>query len=150
MREVASGVWESDMGLWQPDAAGLLRERRRFEAHDVAILINITPEFDSAIGSRSPAQVARSTAVSSLADGILVSGPMAGVEADISTLDAVRAAVPSDAPVILNTGAHYDMVTPYLKHCHSCSAGSSLKVDDGTRNPVHREPTLRFVDKVQR
>ena len=28
MREVLPGVYESDMGLWQPDAAALLRERR--------------------------------------------------------------------------------------------------------------------------
>jgi predicted TIM-barrel enzyme len=29
IREVATGVYESDMGLWNADAARLLRERRR-------------------------------------------------------------------------------------------------------------------------
>ena len=28
IREVVTGAWESDMGLWTPDAAGLLRRRR--------------------------------------------------------------------------------------------------------------------------
>lgn len=149
MREVASGVWESDMGLWQPDAAALLRERRRLDAHDLAILMNITPEFASGIGQRTPAQVARSTAVSSLADGILVSGAMAGAEADISTLESVRAAVPAETPVLLNTGARAETIASYLRHCDGCIVGSSLKVDGGTWNPVDRERALRFVEAAR-
>jgi len=149
MREVASGVWESDMGLWQPDAAELLRERRRLDAGDLSILMNITPEFASGIGSRSAAQVARSTVVSSLADGILVSGPMAGAEADLSTLESVRAAVPFEVPVLLNTGARTETIAAYLPHCDGCIVGSSLKVDGGTWNPVDRERALRFVDAAR-
>jgi hypothetical protein len=103
MREVLTGVWESDMGLWQPDAAAILRERRRLDRDDLAIFMNITPEFASPIGSRTPAQTARSTVVSSLPDAILVSGPMAGAEPSVSTLADVRAAVPAEVPVLLNT-----------------------------------------------
>jgi uncharacterized protein len=40
IREVATGVWESDMGLFSPDAAHLLRERRRLDAGDVPVLLN--------------------------------------------------------------------------------------------------------------
>ena len=45
IREVATGVWESDMGLWSPDAASLLRRRRALDADDLAIFMNVTPEF---------------------------------------------------------------------------------------------------------
>jgi len=45
-------------------------------------MMNITPEFASPIGQRGPAEVARSAVVSSLADAILVSGPMAGAGPD--------------------------------------------------------------------
>src|SRR5262245_24654139 len=76
IREVVTGVWESDMGLLQPDAARTLRERRRLGVDDLAVLMNITPEFASPLGTRSPAEVARSVAVSSIPDAILVSGPM--------------------------------------------------------------------------
>src|ERR1700733_13371586 len=78
IREVATGVWESDMGLLSPDAAHLLRERRRLDVNELAVFMNITPEFASGIGRRDPAEVAVSTTVSSLVDVILVSGKMAG------------------------------------------------------------------------
>ena len=98
MREVVTGVWESDMGLWNTDAAGLLRRRRSLDADELAIFMNVTPEFASSAGGRSPVEVARSVAVSSLPDAILISGPMAGAEPSMSTLADVRRAVPSRDP----------------------------------------------------
>src|ERR671918_2612689 len=76
IREVTTGVYESDMGLWNTDAGKLLRRRRELDAEHVAVFMNITPEFASSIGTRTIAQTARSVSVSSLADAILVSGPM--------------------------------------------------------------------------
>ena len=149
MREVCTGVWESDMGLWQTNAAEVLRERRRLDASDLKILMNITPEFASPIGNRSPGQMARSTVVSSLADGILVSGAMAGAEADISVLQEVRAAVPAETPVLLNTGAREATIATYLPHADGCIVGSSLKVDGYTWNRVDRERALRFVEAAR-
>src|SRR5262249_58522471 len=86
LREVATGTWESDMGLWSPDAAHLLRERRRLDMGDLAFCMNITPEFASSLGGRAPPPIAKSTVVSSLPGGILVSRPMAGAEPDLPTL----------------------------------------------------------------
>lgn len=149
IREVATGAWESDMGLWQPDAAHLLRERRRLDADSLGIFMNITPEFASGIGHRTPAQVARSTAVSSLADAILVSGPMAGVEPDVSTVEAVREAVPAAVPVLLNTGAKADTIGRYLKYADGCVVGSDLKLDGYTWNPVDPERARRFIDAAR-
>src|SRR3984957_5798047 len=62
IREVATGAWESDMGLWSPDAAQLLRERRRLDGQGIGVFMNITPEFASSVGRRHPADIARSTA----------------------------------------------------------------------------------------
>jgi len=45
IREVVTGVYESDMGLWTPDAAALYRYRRQIDAQGVRIFANITPEF---------------------------------------------------------------------------------------------------------
>jgi uncharacterized protein len=145
MREVTSGVWESDMGLWNTDCARTLRERRRLDADGLAVFMNVTPEFASPIGSRSPAQVARSTAVSSLADAILVSGPMAGAEPDVTIVREVREAVPDEVPVLLNTGAKAETIAQYLRYADGCIVGSSLKVDGYTWNPVDPERAERFV-----
>jgi len=149
IREVVTGVWESDMGLWTTDAAHTLRERRRLDADDLAILMNVTPEFASPIGRRDAASIARSTVVSSLADAILVSGPMAGAGPDVATLRDVREAVPSDVPVLLNTGARSETISELLTIADGCIVGSSLKVDGHTWNPVDRDRAHRFVDAAK-
>jgi membrane complex biogenesis BtpA family protein len=148
LREVTSGVWESDMGLWNTDAAGILRERRRLDS-DVAILMNVAPEFASPIGTRSYSQIARSTVVSSLADAILVSGPMAGAGPSVDLLREVREALPSEVPVILNTGARAETIGSMLEFTDGCIVGSSLKVDGYTWNPVDSDRANRFVDAAR-
>ncbi len=149
MREVATGVWESDMGLWSPNAAQLLRERRRLHAESVAVFMNITPEFASGIGRRDPAEVAQSTVVSSLADVILVSGKMAGAEPEVDTIASVRGAVAADVPVLLNTGARAETIAQYMPHADGVIVGSSLKVDGYTWNSVDPERAKRFVDAAR-
>ena len=149
MREVVSGVWESDMGLWNTDVATTLRDRRRFDREDLAVLMNIAPEFASPIGSRTFPQIAKSTVVSSLADAILVSGPMAGAGPDESVLREVRDAVPEEVPVLLNTGARADTIAAMLTIADGCIVGSSLKVDGHTWNPVDRARAQAFVEAAK-
>jgi len=144
MREVVTGSWESDMGPWNPDAATLLRNRRH-----LAIFANITPEFASSIGQRTPAQMAKSTVVSSLADAILVSGPMAGSEPDVDTVAEVRDAVEPSIPVLLNTGAKAGTIRKYLKFADGCIVGSDLKRDGYTWNEVDPERVKRFIDAAR-
>ena len=145
IREVTSGIWESDMGLWHTDCAHTLRERRRLDADALAIFMNITPEFASPIGARTPAQVAHSTAVSSLPDAILVSGAMAGAQPDPELFQEVRAAVPRDIPVLLNTGAKETNIAEFLVHADGCIVGSALKIDGHTWNPVDPGRAHAFV-----
>ncbi len=150
IREVATGVWESDMGMLQPNAALLLRERRRLGRNDLGIFMNITPEFASAIGSRTPGQVAKSTVVSSLADAILVSGAMAGAEPAAATVADVRNSVPAEVPVLLNTGAKAVTIAKYLQVADGCIVGSDLKVDGYTWNPVDRDRAHQFIEAARR
>ena len=149
IREVATGSWESDMGNWSPDAAELLRRRRSLDAGSLAIFMNITPEFASSTGRRTPAQIAWSVAVSSLPDAILVSGPMAGVEPSVKMLVEVREAVPQDVPVLLNTGARADNIAEYLRVADGCIVGSTLKVDGQTWNRVDRGRAKAFVEAAR-
>ena len=149
IREVATGAWESDMGLWSPDAAQLLRERRRLDVTELAVFMNITPEFATSVGSRTPAAIAKSTVVSSLADVILVSGAMAGAEPELSVIASVRDAVDANVPVLLNTGARAESIERYFKYADGCIVGSSLKVDGYTWNPVDPERAKRFVDAAR-
>jgi membrane complex biogenesis BtpA family protein len=145
LREVVTGVWESDMGLWAPDAASVLRRRREYGAESLAVLMNITPEFASPVGRRSPAEVARTVSVSSLPDALLVSGPMAGAEPELSTVAEVRSAVDPALPVLLNTGANPGNIADFLGVADGCVVGSALKVDGYTWNQVDPSRAGAFV-----
>jgi uncharacterized protein len=136
VREVFTGVYESDMGLWAPDAAAMLRLRRNIGAEHVRLMFNVEPEFAAPLGSRTVGQRARSAAVSSLADAILVSGPMAGAEPDLSLIAEAKKAVGPDVPVLLNTGAKVTNIKDFLQVADGVIVGSTLKVDGYTWNPV--------------
>lgn len=149
IREVVTGVYESDMGFWAPDPAAIFRYRSLIDAQDVRIFANITPEFASALGDRSVAQRARSAVVSSLVDAILIAGPMAGSEPDLSLVEEAKQAVGEDTPVLLNTGARLDNISQFLGVADGVIVGSSLKVDGYTWNPVDPARVKAFVDLVR-
>lgn len=149
IREVVTGVYESDMGLWEPDAAALYRHRRQIDAEDVRVFANIMPEFASHLGSRSLGQRAQSVVTSSLVDVLLVSGLMAGAEPDLSALKEAKDAVDGHVPVILNTGARPDNARRFLEVADGVIVGSALKVDGYTWNPVDPERVRAFMTAVQ-
>lgn len=149
IREVVTGVYESDMGLWSPDAAALYRYRRQIDAENVRVFANITPEFASPLGSRSVAQRARSAVVSSLVDAILIAGPMAGTEPDFNLVKEAKEAVGEAIPVLLNTGARVENIQKYLEVADGVIVGSSLKKDGYTWNPVDPERVKAFMVEVQ-
>jgi len=149
VREVFTGVYESDMGLWNSDPASMLRYRHNIGADNVKVFYNITPEFASTLGTRNVGQRAYSAVVSSLADGILVSGPMAGSEPDLSCLLEIKKAIDNKVPVFLNTGAKAENIIDYLKVADGVIVGSYLKVDGYTWNPVDENRLQKFMTKVK-
>ncbi len=149
IREVVTGLYESDMGLWAPDAAALYRYRRQIDAENVRIFANITPEFASPLGTRSVAQRARSAVVSSLVDALLIAGPMAGSEPDFQALKEAKEAVCNDVPVFLNTGAKLENIDQFLPVADGIIVGSTLKVDGKTWNRVDPARVKAFMAKVR-
>ena len=111
--------------------------------------MNVTPEFASPLGSRPLGVRARSAVVSSLADAILVSGPMAGAEPAVDAVREVRDALAGSAPVVLNTGAKAANIAAFAPFVDGVIVGSDLKCDGGTWNPVERERVRRFLDAVR-
>ncbi|WP_052889275.1 BtpA/SgcQ family protein [Thermogemmatispora carboxidivorans] len=148
VREVFTGVYDSDMGLWQPDAAAALDYRRQIGADTIRLFFNIEPEFARPLSPRPIGALARSVVVSSLADAILISGPMAGAEADLSHIREAKAAVPS-TPVLANTGVRIETVRATLAVADGVIVGTGLKRDGYTWNPVDPERVRRFMDEVR-
>jgi hypothetical protein len=146
IREVLTGVYESDMGLLAPDLGKLAGYQRAIGGQDVALFANITPEFSGSIGGRTVAQRAASAAYLGV-DALLISGPAAGVDANLSDIREAKDAV--DIPVLANTGVKHETVDEVLAVADGAIVGSSLKVDGYTWNPVDPERVVEMMRRVR-
>jgi len=146
VREVFTGAYDSDMGLWEPDAASALRLKAAL-GERCLLFYNINAEFAAPLGHRSLAARARSAVFASLADAICVSGPMTGQAVDLADLLEVKEALP-DTPVIANTGVRSENVEAILAVADAAIVGTSLKRDGVTWNPVDRDRVERFMERV--
>ena len=147
-REIFTGLFASDMGLWQPNAAKALRLRRQLARPDLKLLFNINAEFASSLDSRTIAMRAKSAVFSSLADVLLVSGPLTGQPAEMSNLKAVRDALPT-TPLMANTGVNIDNVTDIMSIADGCVIGTHFKIDGDTWKAVDAARVNRFMDKLR-
>lgn len=143
IREVLTGMFDTDMGMLAPDPAAIFAYRSRLGIGSCALFANVAPEFARSLADRDIASRARGAAYFGF-DAILISGPMAGVTFDLAELQAARAAV-SDVPVLANTGVREDNVAESLRYADGAIVGSSLKVDGNTWNPVDPERVRRLV-----
>ncbi len=147
IREVLTGVYESDLGLIAPALGEIAAYRDAIGAADVALFGNITPEFSSTLGTRTVAQRAKSASFLGL-DAILISGPEAGVPFAMSDLHEAKSAVPQ-TPVFANTGVRAERLAETLAVADGVIVGTSLKVDGVTWNPVDKARASRFMDAAR-
>ena len=149
VREIFTGVYASDMGLWAPDGAGALRARRDLGCLNLKLLFNINAEFAAPLDARPIGLRAQSAVFSSLADAILVSGPITGRPASYAALREVATAV-ADVPVLANTGVGVENVKDVFAIADGCIVGTHFKQNGDTFKPVDPARVQRFMDEVQR
>jgi membrane complex biogenesis BtpA family protein len=149
VREVFTGAYASDMGLWTTHCGDVLRYRKSIDAGSVRLLFNISAEFASPLGNRRLAEVARSVAFSSLPDALCVSGVMTGVEVGLSDLEQVKQAVP-DQVVFANTGTRVDTIAKTLGVADGAIVGTSLKMEGKTWNAVDPARVKAYMAEVRR
>ncbi|HUC21581.1 MAG TPA: BtpA/SgcQ family protein [Streptosporangiaceae bacterium] len=143
VREVFTGVYESDLGIMQPDFGAIAAYRSGIGAEQVALFANITPEFASSVGHRTIAQRARSTAFLGV-DALLISGAITGQPTDLTLLREARAAA-GDTPVLANTGVTAGTVSDVLSVADGAIVGTSLKADGSTWSPVDPVRAVKFM-----
>ncbi|MET3924202.1 BtpA/SgcQ family protein [Devosia sp. 2618] len=148
VREIFTGVFASDMGVWEPNAARAAQLRRNLGRDDMKLFFNINAEFAHALDQRPIEMRARSAVFSSLADAILVSGPLTGEPADQSNLRKVAEAL-TDVPIFANTGVNIDSVADIFTVAQGVIVGTHFKVDGNTWKPVDGDRVKRFMDKVE-
>jgi membrane complex biogenesis BtpA family protein len=148
VREVLTGTYASDMGVWTPNAAQALRYRSQLQCEELALLYNVSAEFAYSLDRRSLPDRARSAVFSSIPDAVLVSGAITGEAAALADLEGVKAVLPN-VPVLANTGVRHETVLDVLRVADGCVVGSSLKVDGVTWNPVDAHRAAEFMRLVK-
>jgi uncharacterized protein len=150
-REIFTGAFAGDFGLWVRSAGDAFRYRREVGAESVRLIFNINAEFAAQIAPRPVDEVAKSVVFSSSPDAICVSGPITSQPAEASSLASVAAAVAgSGVPVLVNTGCKVSNAAELLQYADGAIVGSSLKVDGVTWNPVERTRVKELMDEVDR
>jgi membrane complex biogenesis BtpA family protein len=147
IREIMSGVYASDFGLWDTNVGETMRHKARLTPR-LRMLFNIVPEAASYLGNRSIVDIARSTVFNNRPDALCVSGLTAGVEPDSEVLAAVKRATP-DTVVFCNTGCRIDNVERQLAVSDGAVVGSTFKADGAFEKPVDAARVKTFMDKVK-
>jgi len=135
VREVFTGVYASDFGMWNTDVGRAARHRARVAAGDIRLLYNIVPEGAAYVADRELAQMTRSTVFNGVPDGLCVSGLTAGAATDTSMLKVVKENA-GDVPVFVNTGVRPDTVAESLEYADGAIVGTWFKKDGRFENDV--------------
>ena len=148
VREIFSGVYASDFGLWNTNTGEVVRHQRAISASDVKLLFNIVPEAAVYLQDRDIVSIAKSTVFNHRPDALCVSGLTAGVETDVSTLKRVKEAVP-ETLVFANTGLRVSNVKEQLDIADGAVVGTTFKIDGIFENHVDQSRVKEFMDKVK-
>lgn len=148
VREIFTGVYGSDFGLWNTNAGEVIRHQRAIGAQNVKLLFNIVPEAAAYLGNRQIADIARSTVFNARPDALCVSGLTAGSETSVQTLQVVKAAVP-ETPVFANTGVNLGNVVNQLAIADGAVIGTAFKSEGVTWNPIEAGRVRAIMAKVR-
>ena len=147
VREVFTGVFDTDMGLLAPDFGELAGYRHAIGGDHIAIFTNVTPEFSRSVSGRSVAERARGAAFLG-ADALLVSGPQAGAPVNLAELREAKESA-GDVPVLANTGVTDQNAADILATADGVIVGTHLKIDGSTWNAVDPQRARTLVDIVR-
>jgi len=148
VREIFSGVYASDFGLWNTNSGETVRHKYRIGAKDVKLLFNIMPEAASYLANRDITEVAKTTVFNCRPDALCISGSTAGVEADIESLRAVKKILP-EIVLLSNTGVNLKNLEEQLCAVDGAVVGSTFKHNRVFENHVDKKRVKEFMDKVK-
>jgi membrane complex biogenesis BtpA family protein len=148
VREIFSGIYASDFGLWNTNCGEVVRHQLAIHAERVKLLFNIVPEAAVYLGHRDVADIARSTVFNLRPDALCVSGLTAGVASSTETLRLVKEAVPN-TPVFANTGVRPENIREQLDVADGAVTGTAFKRDGYIWNEVEAGRVREFMKIVR-
>jgi membrane complex biogenesis BtpA family protein len=135
VREIFTGVYASDFGLWDTNVGQAARHRARLGAQGVKLLFNIVPESATYLAQRDIVDLTKTTVFATLPDGLCVSGLTAGASTDTQVLTQVKGAA-GGVPVFVNTGVKAHNAQEQLSIADGAVIGTYFKHDGVFENEV--------------
>jgi membrane complex biogenesis BtpA family protein len=148
IREVITGAYASDFGVWSTNPGATARHRARLGAKDVKMIFNIYPEAAKYLADRDIAEIARTTEFNNEPDAICVSGITAGSETNTQVLKLVKEVVKS-TPILCNTGCNKENVIKQLSVSDGAISATTFKYDGVFKNAVDVKRVKEFMDVVK-
>jgi hypothetical protein len=148
IREIFTGVYASDFGLWNTNCGEVVRYQHRINGSHIKLIFNIIPEAASYLGNRSITDIARSTIFNARPDALCVSGLTAGAETSTTILEDVKK-VAETTPVFANTGVKIENLEAQLSIADGAVIGTTFKRDGYIWNEVDQTRVQEFMNKVK-
>lgn len=148
IREIITGVYASDFGLWNTNVGQTVRHKMAIGAKDIKMLYNIVPEAAKYLADRSIEDIARSTEFNNRPDALCVSGLTAGSETDTQVLSRVKKSV-KHTPILCNTGCNKDNIVRQLSNSDGAVCATTFKYDGKFENAVDEARVKAFMDTVK-
>ncbi len=149
IREIFTGVYASDFGLWNTNCGETVRHQHEIGAEKVKLLFNIVPEAAAYMAERDLKQIAKSTVFNCKPDALCVSGLTAGSPTDMSQLKEVKEVVP-DTVVLANTGCRKETIEGLLNIADGAVVATTFKYNGKFENQVDVRRVKEFMDVVKR
>ena len=148
IREIMSGVYASDFGLWNTNVGETVRHKQEVCRQDLKLLFNIVPEAAKYLAERDIAEIAKTTVFNNHPDALCVSGLTAGSETDSQILCKVKGVVP-DTAVFCNTGCRVSNIARQLQYADGAVVATTFKVDGKFENLVDVARVKEFMAVVK-
>ena len=149
VREIFTGVYASDFGLWNTSCGEVVRHMHAMQGKGIRLLFNIAPEAATYMASRDIGDIARSTVFNTQPDALCVSGLIAGDQTDLSLLKKVKESVPQTV-VFANTGVSLTNLDAQLAVADGAIVGTTFKQNGSTWNDVDPKRVGEFMAAVRR
>lgn len=148
IREIISGVYASDFGLWDTDSGATARHKMAVCADDIKMFYNIVPEAATYLADRPIEQIAKTTVFNCHPDALCVSGQTAGLPADMQVVQRVKSAVPTTT-IFCNTGCRKETIAENLRISDGAIVATTFKKDGIFENAVDVERVKEFMAVVR-
>jgi len=148
VREIFSGVYASDFGLWNTNCGEVARHRQAVGAGHVKLLFNVVPEAAAYLADRELESIVKTTIFNCRPDGLCVSGATAGTAVDPEILRRAKAAA-GDTLVFANTGCRVDTIESLLYVADGAVVGTAFKYDGKFENCVDSRRVAEFMEKAK-